>query len=105
LESFLIPLLLAGTVLRHETRVGRMLEWKPLRAMGRASYSLYLWQQLFALHSSNNSELLALQQFPLNVVTIFACAAGSYYLVERPLLKWASQVSEDRAAFPKPAET
>lgn len=78
---------------------------EPLRAMGRASYSLYLWQQLFALHSSNNSELLALQQFPLNVVTIFACAAGSYYLVERPLLKWASQVSEDRAAFPKPAET
>jgi peptidoglycan/LPS O-acetylase OafA/YrhL len=98
LESLLIPLLLAGTVLRHETWVARVLEWKPLRVMGRASYSLYLWQQLFAFHSSGDLPFSALQHFPLNVVAIIACAGASYYFVERPLLKWASQVPVDRGA-------
>ncbi len=102
-ESLIIPLLLAGTVLRHETWVARLLEWRPLRWIGRISYSLYLWQQLFALAAADRQPVSYLQQFPLNVVAIFACAAGSYYLVERPLLKWASQVPTNGCASPEAA--
>jgi len=103
LESLVVPLLLAGTVLRHGTWAGRILEWKLLRVMGRASYSLYLWQQLFAFHSAGHSTFSAVQHFPLNVVAIFTCAAGSYYLVECPLLKWASKAPVGRVACPKPS--
>jgi len=105
LESLLIPLLLAGTVLRRATWVGRLLEWKPLRLIGRASYSIYLWQQLFAIQISNNHKLSALQHFPLNIVAIFTCAAGSYYLVERPLLKWASRSPASQDARPRIVKT
>jgi peptidoglycan/LPS O-acetylase OafA/YrhL len=91
LESLLLPVLLAGTVLLCETWLGRILEWKPLGLLGRASYSVYLWQQLFAFHTSANSTLSSLQRFPLNIVAIFTFAAASYCIVERPLLKWSAQ--------------
>jgi peptidoglycan/LPS O-acetylase OafA/YrhL len=45
--SLCVPLLLAGTVLNPEWRISRILEQPPLRWVGRISYSLYLWQQLF----------------------------------------------------------
>jgi peptidoglycan/LPS O-acetylase OafA/YrhL len=47
--AVLIPLLLLGTVLHPGSIAGRVLEWGPLRRVGRLSFSLYLWQQLFLL--------------------------------------------------------
>ena len=60
---------------------GRFLNNRALAAVGKISYSMYLWQQLFL--SPHGTALL--QTFPINVVSTFCCAALSYIIVEKPL--------------------
>ena len=86
-QSALLPWLLLGTVLRADGWLGRALEWRPLAWLGRMSYSLYLWQQMF-FHDPSRfriAELGPLQSWPYNVVALLASAAASHYLLERPL--------------------
>lgn len=45
--SVLFAALVASSVLVPDAPFGRLLEWKPLRWIGRHSYSLYVWQTLF----------------------------------------------------------
>jgi peptidoglycan/LPS O-acetylase OafA/YrhL len=88
-SPFLLPWLLVGTVLRPGQPFSRALELEPVRWIGRISYSLYLWQQLFVMGSMKVSRPFAmgwLQELPLNILAAFACAAASYYVVERPLI-------------------
>ena len=60
-----------------------------LRYIGRISYSLYLWQQLFFLghFGPPDSKLALLQSWPLRLILTFACALASYELLERPLAR------------------
>jgi peptidoglycan/LPS O-acetylase OafA/YrhL len=75
-----LALLILFFVLRPQTPLGRLLNWKPVRHVGVISYSLYLWQQLFLGPYNNPSRLR-------NVVAIFVCAELSFWLVERSFLK------------------
>jgi peptidoglycan/LPS O-acetylase OafA/YrhL len=59
---------------------GRILNWRPLVALGVMSYSIYLWQNLFL----NRNESGLINTFPLNLVLVALAATASYYLVERP---------------------
>ena len=79
-----MAVLLACTVLKPQSALGKALEWAPLRYVGRLSYSLYLWQQLFL---SWNDAKLPWQHLPVNVALAVACALASYYVVERPLIR------------------
>jgi peptidoglycan/LPS O-acetylase OafA/YrhL len=79
LQAILFPCILALTVARPAT----FLEWPPLRWIGRLSYSLYLWQQLFFSHYHHGF----LQRFPLNLACALACAGFSYYLIEKPMVR------------------
>ncbi|MBS1123438.1 MAG: acyltransferase family protein [Deltaproteobacteria bacterium] len=73
---------------RHpDLRVGRFLESRMLVWVGSMSYSLYLWQQLFV---DRHSEFWA-NAFPLNLVLAAAAAIVSFYLVERPVLRWRAR--------------
>lgn len=94
-QSVLIPLVVVGTVLRPGGAVGYVLESAPLRWMGRLSYSLYLWQQLFFVGREvpRPLPLGLLQELPLSVPAVFLCAAASYYLVERPLVRLGHHLS------------
>jgi peptidoglycan/LPS O-acetylase OafA/YrhL len=87
--SLALPWLIAGTALFPKTWLGRLLENPLMRWMGRLSYSLYLWQQLFFVgHPRNEAKsMVPFQEFPLNVFGLLACAAASYYLLERPLTR------------------
>lgn len=85
-ESFLIPLVLLGTVLYPRSIAGRFLELPLLRWVGRLSYSLYLWQQMF-FTGHCFAPLGRWQQLPVSWILLFACAAASYYRVERPLMR------------------
>jgi peptidoglycan/LPS O-acetylase OafA/YrhL len=81
--------------------LGRILEWNWLRWIGRLSYSLYLWQQLFLVPYNNRvSSLGRLQDWPFNLLAALICAVASYYLVERFFIKLghklARPVSEGR---------
>ena len=101
-QSLLILLLVVGTVVRPAGRVARFLETFPMRWIGRLSYSLYLWQQVFLVSASVERPLPfgVIQSLPLNVGMVFAVAAVSYYLVERPMIKvghrLAAPVTEGR---------
>jgi peptidoglycan/LPS O-acetylase OafA/YrhL len=66
----------------------RVLNWTPVAWLGRISYSLYLWQQLFCSNPN-------LHQGYVLVLPALACACLSYYLVEQPMLrlreKWSKR--------------
>jgi peptidoglycan/LPS O-acetylase OafA/YrhL len=85
--SALIPLLIAGTVARPHDVVGRVLSLPPLMWVGRLSYSLYLWQQLWVPIYGVPHTLGRVQSWPFNLAAILVSAAASYYLVERPCIR------------------
>jgi peptidoglycan/LPS O-acetylase OafA/YrhL len=80
----LLDIAIAGLVL-HVIQVRyRALNWTPISWMGRISYSLYLWQELFC---SNPTYHLGYSL----ILPAIACACVSYYLVERPMLRLRDQ--------------
>jgi len=87
LEAMVVPLLIAGTVLRPRSLVGRLLESPAMRWIGRLSYSLYLWEFFFVYYPGVDQTLGVWQTFPLNLIAAVVCATASYYLVERPLVR------------------
>lgn len=56
----------------------------PIRHVGRISYGLYLWQQLFTANPAARWGFL--QQPPLNIFAGLTIAELSYHFVERPFL-------------------
>jgi peptidoglycan/LPS O-acetylase OafA/YrhL len=98
LMDLLVPLLLAGTLLHPTALAGRFLEWAPVRWIGRLSYSLYIWQQLFLLPRSDTYPLGVLQSFPVNWIASLLCAIGSYHLIEQPAIALGRRVSKARKA-------
>jgi peptidoglycan/LPS O-acetylase OafA/YrhL len=86
---WLLPAIVLGSVLNPENIFGRLLEWRVLRYIGRISYSLYLWQQLFFTgHFLGNWHPLGwLQSWPMRLVMTFGIAVVSYHLLECPLTR------------------
>jgi len=83
-------------------RVGRVLNWAPLRAIGLVSYSLYLWQQPFL----NRESPAFYARFPVNVLFAFGAGLAAFYLVEQPTLNLRKHLDAKRknAKPPVPAE-
>jgi peptidoglycan/LPS O-acetylase OafA/YrhL len=81
------PVLIVATVLHPGSILGKCLELKPIRFIGRISYSLYLWQQIFLdpFHTPAPGSFRSHQL--LCVAVVFACATASYYLIETPLIR------------------
>jgi peptidoglycan/LPS O-acetylase OafA/YrhL len=95
--AFLMPGVLLGTVLKPESLTTRFLEWTPLRSIGRISYSLYLWQQLFFTQRFLGTRPLGcLEAWPLNIVLTFMLATLSYHAVERPLVRLGHRLTTNR---------
>ncbi len=82
------------------TSVGRMLNFEPLAWIGRISYSLYIWQQLFLVGFKGPSWM---GEFPQNVGLSLAAAVASYYLNERPYLSFKRRFRT--AGVPRAADT
>lgn len=87
LFNLAISFVLITTVLHPQTLIGRLLEFRPLRWIGRLSYSLYLWQQLFCVPHPGSSYLGLLHRWPWNLAATFGCAILSYYLLEQPMIR------------------
>ena len=90
LNATCIALLTWAAMRAPDTPIGRMLHNRTVVVIGTASYSLYLWQQLF-LNPGNEGVLC---RFPLNLVLAFVAAFASFYLVERPFLILKGAVSK-----------
>lgn len=76
----------------------RWLRTAPMVWLGRASYSIYLWQQLFLLAPLGFPQWLT--AFPVNLCTCIAVGGLSYHWIERPAQRFAPQT---RRLFPPPA--
>jgi peptidoglycan/LPS O-acetylase OafA/YrhL len=63
----------------------RWLAWPLLVVIGKMSYGVYLWQQLFLGPPIPGLERI--RTFPVNLIATFAVAAVSYSCLERPLLR------------------
>jgi peptidoglycan/LPS O-acetylase OafA/YrhL len=93
--AFLMPWILVGTIARPTALPSRVLEWRWLTWVGRLSYSLYLWQQLaispvWVRVGLLSPETFWFWSFALHFSATFACAVVSYYLLERPLVRWGN---------------
>jgi peptidoglycan/LPS O-acetylase OafA/YrhL len=88
------PVLIVATVLHPHSWLSWLLELAPVRFVGRISYSLYLWQQLFF----HGEEAPAPGSFRSHVIlcwcVTFACAIASYYLIETPLIRRGHRIAK-----------
>jgi peptidoglycan/LPS O-acetylase OafA/YrhL len=91
----LLHLAVAGLILHVIQVPYRALNWPPVRWLGRISYSLYLWQELFC---SNR----ALHAGYFLVLPSLACACLSYYLVEQPMLRLRDRWTRQPAPLEAP---
>jgi peptidoglycan/LPS O-acetylase OafA/YrhL len=81
------PLIILSTLLNPGHAVSRMLEWKVLRKIGRVSYSLYLWQQLFFLSFFYiNWPFGHVSKLFIGPATL-GCALLSYFALEKPMIR------------------
>lgn len=91
-ELFLVAGLLAVTSLHPESWLGTILQFAPIRWIGRISYSLYIWQQLF-LTPEGLKPLGLLNRTPIDIVATFCLATLSFYLVEMPMINLGYRLS------------
>ncbi len=82
------PVLVVSTLLHPGSSLSRALELAPIRFIGRISFGLYLWQELFftGRYLSVNP-LGVLGDAPWNFLMTGALAIASYYLVEKPCMR------------------
>lgn len=88
IEALVLPLSIAWLILRATVNRGyfsAMLDWPPLRYVGKISFSLYLWQQLFTASPSISPPFSALWLIPAAVL--------SYHLIEQPMVKLGRRTS------------
>ena len=84
--AVLIPAIIAGTLAHPQWWISRALSWAPLAWLGRISYSLYVWQQLFLIPGWEPTSGWW-RQWPWNLLASLAAATLSYYFVEKPLIR------------------
>jgi peptidoglycan/LPS O-acetylase OafA/YrhL len=89
-ESASIAVLIAASTNYPQSAWFRWLDWKPLAGLGRASYSLYIWQQFFVLFHG------FLTPFYLCCIPLFA--AGSYLYIERPCIRLGHRLTTPDSA-------
>lgn len=90
--AILIPVALLGTALHPAWAVSRVLDHPWVRSIGRISYSLYLWQQLFLLPGWERRS--AAQRFPWSIMLAVAIATLSYRVLERPCMEFGRRLSD-----------
>lgn len=104
LKSVLLPLTLVSFVLHPESVLTRLWELPALRFIGRISYSLYLWQQLFLCPDEGVALWRNhwLRQPPVAIACTFVCAVLSYRFIETPLIAYGRKFAGSRTPGPDP---
>jgi peptidoglycan/LPS O-acetylase OafA/YrhL len=96
--SPMLHIAVAGLVLHVIQVPYRVLNWLPIAWLGRISYSLYLWQELFCSNAALHAGFVL-------VIPAVACACLSYYLVEQPMLRLRERVRRESARPAQSAQT
>ncbi|WP_144153109.1 acyltransferase family protein [Paraburkholderia sp. BCC1885] len=82
LEAALVGIVIVVLYFQSDFWCSRLLRTAPFVFLGTISFSLYLWQQLFA-----NVNLPIPHAFPLGILEAVGAATASYYFVEAPFLR------------------
>lgn len=94
IDAVCLGLLVAWLHKTPRSLFGRVLSNSVLTYIGKLSYSLYLWQQLFL--TDLNTTISGV--FPLNILFCFLVAMISYYTIEMPLLTLKNNMLVRQAA-------
>lgn len=95
--SLAVAVLLVVLLSNPDWLPARLLSARPIAWVGRLSYSLYLWHYpIFGFVKADRLGLGVRTVEILRLVLAFVAAVGSYYLVERPLLRWKKAIREKR---------
>ncbi|HEX4311213.1 MAG TPA: acyltransferase [Acidobacteriaceae bacterium] len=79
LDGLCLVFMLLWSIRNSQTKLGRLLNWRPIAHIGVISYSVYIWQTYF-LHPQNP---IPLARFPWNLICILGIAELSWQTVER----------------------
>jgi peptidoglycan/LPS O-acetylase OafA/YrhL len=88
------PVLITATTLHPKSWTTMFLELAPLRFIGRISYSLYLWQEIFFDPYSPARPHTFRSHVLLCWFAAFGCAIASYYLIEAPLIRRGHRIAK-----------
>jgi peptidoglycan/LPS O-acetylase OafA/YrhL len=97
-DGFCIAISLLWLVRNSKSPLGTALNWGPIKKIGILSYSLYIWQTLF-LHDDRS---FSFGRLAIDLGSVFACAAFSYFAVERPSLKLRNRFISRRHLLKQP---
>ncbi len=86
IQSTGIGLALVWLIHRPSSMMTRGLEVRFLRYVGQISYGIYIWQGLFLTNGPTGT--LWIQQFPQNLMLTFLVATLSFYVIEKPCLRF-----------------
>ena len=95
LEAALVGLVIVVLYFQSDFWCSRLLRTPPFVFIGTISFSLYLWQQLFA-----NANLPIVHAFPLGILEAVAVATASYYFIEAPFLRLKDRVANRLRRLP-----
>ncbi|MFL9481553.1 acyltransferase family protein [Chitinophagaceae bacterium LWZ2-11] len=84
-SSILIAILIISNITKSNDVVFKFLNNQIVIFLGKLSYSLYIWQQIFTLANAR-SEKLPWYNSPWNLIGLFATACVSYFLYEKKFL-------------------
>jgi peptidoglycan/LPS O-acetylase OafA/YrhL len=90
IEPISIALLIAASTSFPQSIWFRWLSLKPLAALGRVSYSVYVWQQFFVMSHGRFT--------PIFLFLLPCFVAGSYLLIERPCVRLGHRLTANRSA-------
>lgn len=90
-QTVLCAIVLGRLILSPTPTLSRIFSNPILRHLGKISYGLYLWQQLFV--DNPGSHWGVLQRFPISIIVALAIAELSYWLVEVRFLNWKERFS------------
>jgi peptidoglycan/LPS O-acetylase OafA/YrhL len=84
-----VALLLQWMCYNQQTLLVKIFDWAPIAFIGRISYGIYVFQGLFLLTGPGGK--LAIQQYPLNIILTLGVSVASYYLVEKPVMRYKNR--------------
>jgi peptidoglycan/LPS O-acetylase OafA/YrhL len=93
----LIALAIAYTVIVKDGPMCWCLNLRPIVWVGKISYSLYIWQQVFLFHPSGHLPFGRLSVLPLNLICAFTVATCSFYFIERPAIEFGRRLYARKA--------
>jgi peptidoglycan/LPS O-acetylase OafA/YrhL len=95
LEAALVGIVIVVLYHQNEFWFSRLLRTRLFVFVGTISFSLYLWQQLFA-----NVNLPIAHAFPLGIIEALAAATFSCYFIEAPFLRLKDRFSNRQKRRP-----